>query len=405
MAVTGPDFISLQVRDLERSAAFYEQYLGLKRSDAGPPHAVVFDTKPIAFAVRDSSRASISTWFRSPGSELPSGCTPLTCRPSTTLWSLPVRRSCLPRSTVRSAARSLSPTPMATRSPFTTVAEPTILVFGATGALGGHVLEGLIARGVAPATVTAAGRNPSRLAELGKSGFAMAKIDMSDSARVADVVAGHRRVVLISGRDPNRLDQHTAVIKAATKAQVEHVYYTSGLRADDVRFEIGADHKATEDALIASGVTYTILRNGWYIENYIQAMAGPRYTGILAAAVGDAVIAPASRRDLADALAAVVMTDGHDNVTYNLSGDTDFTYADIAQAMSIVLEREVSYTPVTPDELRSMLVGSGMGEAMAGFLVSLDEPIAAGMFAKAGDDLTRLTARPTTTLVDGLTGR
>jgi catechol 2,3-dioxygenase-like lactoylglutathione lyase family enzyme len=53
VAVTGPDFISLQVRDLERSAAFYEQYLGLKRSDAGPPHAVVFDTKPIAFAVRD----------------------------------------------------------------------------------------------------------------------------------------------------------------------------------------------------------------------------------------------------------------------------------------------------------------------------------------------------------------
>ena len=53
MAVTGPDFISLQVRDLERSAAFYEQYLGLKRSNAGPPHAVVFDTKPIAFAVRD----------------------------------------------------------------------------------------------------------------------------------------------------------------------------------------------------------------------------------------------------------------------------------------------------------------------------------------------------------------
>jgi NAD(P)H dehydrogenase (quinone) len=291
---------------------------------------------------------------------------------------------------------------MATRSPFTTVAEPTILVFGATGALGGHVLEGLIARGVAPATVTAAGRNPSRLAELGKSGFTT--VNMSDSARVADVVAGHRRVVLISGGDPNRLDQHTAVIKAATKAQVEHVYYTSGLRADDDRFEIGADHKATEDALIASGVTYTILRNGWYIENYIQAMAGPRYTGILAAAVGDAVIAPASRRDLADALAAVVMTDGHDNVTYNLSGDTDFTYADIAQAMSIVLEREVSYTPVTPDELRSMLVGSGMGEAMAGFLVSLDEPIAAGMFAKAGDDLTRLIARPTT-LVDGLTGR
>ncbi len=53
MAVTGPDFISLQARDLERSAAFYEQYLGLVRSQAGPPHAVVFQTKPIAFALRD----------------------------------------------------------------------------------------------------------------------------------------------------------------------------------------------------------------------------------------------------------------------------------------------------------------------------------------------------------------
>lgn len=53
MPATGPDFLSLQVRDLEGSAAFYERYLGLVRTPAGPPHAVVFDTKPIAFAVRD----------------------------------------------------------------------------------------------------------------------------------------------------------------------------------------------------------------------------------------------------------------------------------------------------------------------------------------------------------------
>ena len=53
MPATGPDFISLQARDLDASQAFYEQYLGLVRSQAGPPHAVVFDTKPIAFALRD----------------------------------------------------------------------------------------------------------------------------------------------------------------------------------------------------------------------------------------------------------------------------------------------------------------------------------------------------------------
>jgi predicted enzyme related to lactoylglutathione lyase len=53
MPVTGPDFISLQARDLDASQAFYEQYLGLVRSPVGPPHAVVFETKPIAFALRD----------------------------------------------------------------------------------------------------------------------------------------------------------------------------------------------------------------------------------------------------------------------------------------------------------------------------------------------------------------
>lgn len=53
MTVIGPDFISLQVSDLERSAAFYEHQLGLTRSKAGPPHAVVFDSQPVPFAVRE----------------------------------------------------------------------------------------------------------------------------------------------------------------------------------------------------------------------------------------------------------------------------------------------------------------------------------------------------------------
>lgn len=53
MSVTGPDFVSLQTRNLAASQAFYEKYLGLVRSPQGPPHAVVFETAPIAFALRD----------------------------------------------------------------------------------------------------------------------------------------------------------------------------------------------------------------------------------------------------------------------------------------------------------------------------------------------------------------
>ncbi|ONI87634.1 hypothetical protein ALI144C_09390 [Actinosynnema sp. ALI-1.44] len=278
-----------------------------------------------------------------------------------------------------------------------------MLVFGATGALGRHVLDALVVRGTSPETITAAGRNQVRIGELASAGFGTAAVDLSDSAGVADLVARHSDIVLISGRDPDRLAQHESVIEAARNAGVRHVYYTSGVRADDDRFEINADHRATENALIASGVTYTILRNTWYIENYIQALAGPRFTGVLAAATGDAVVAAASRKDLAEALAAVVTTDGHDNVTYSLSGDKNFTYADIAQAMAVVLNREVTYRPVTPDELRAALIGSGMDGELAGFLAGLDETIAAGVFARVGDDLSRLIGRPTTGLVEGLT--
>lgn len=67
MAVTGPDFISLQVRDLQASQAFYERYLGLVRSPAGPPHAVVFQTTPIAFAVRDLAPGTDLSAVAQPG--------------------------------------------------------------------------------------------------------------------------------------------------------------------------------------------------------------------------------------------------------------------------------------------------------------------------------------------------
>ena len=280
--------------------------------------------------------------------------------------------------------------------------EPRTLVFGATGSLGGHVLTQLVARGVAPERITAVGRNAERLAELADAGFGTAALDLSDSKAVAETVAGHSDVVLISGGDPDRVAQHLSVIQAAADAGAQHIYYTSGIRADEGA-DINADHKATEDALITSGITYTILRNTWYIENYVQAMQGPRYTGVFPAAVGDAVVAAAGRKDLAEAVAVVVTTQGHDNETYSLSGDTDFTYADIAKAMATVLERDVTYVPVSPNELRSQLTGAGLDGGLAAFLVGLDETIATGTFARVGDDLTRLIGRPTSSLVEGLT--
>jgi NAD(P)H dehydrogenase (quinone) len=208
--------------------------------------------------------------------------------------------------------------------------------------------------------------------------------------------------VLISGKDPHRLQQHRAVIDAAKAARVQHLYYTSGVRADDPSFALGADHKATEDAIKQSGLRYTILRNGWYIENYIPAMHTAAHSGVLTAAVGDGHVAPAGRRDFAEALAAVVTTDDHDNKTYSHTGDTDYTYADLADAMTTVLGDPVQYRPVSAEQYQAIVTGAGLDQATAGFLAALDANMGAGIMAYTGDDLTRLIGHPTMSLAEGL---
>ncbi|MFF0255635.1 SDR family oxidoreductase [Micromonospora zamorensis] len=278
----------------------------------------------------------------------------------------------------------------------------SILVFGATGALGRLLLSELRKRGLAPAGITAAGRNKQVLDALAADDYRTVHVDLDDVDQIHAAVAGHDQVVLISGKDPHRLQQHLAVIDAAAAGGVQHFYYTSGVRADDPSFALGADHKATEDAIKQSGLRHTVLRNGWYIENYIQAMQGAAQTGVLTAAVGDGRVAPAGRRDFAEALAAVVTTDGHDDTTYSLTGDTDYTYADLADAMTKVLDKPVRYQPVSTEQYRAILTGAGLDEGTAGFLAALDGNMGAGIMAYAGDDLTRLIGHPTMSLVEGL---
>jgi NAD(P)H dehydrogenase (quinone) len=278
----------------------------------------------------------------------------------------------------------------------------SIIVFGGTGELGGLLLPELRKGGRPAGDITAAGRNQYILEALDADGYRTARVELGNPGQVRDAVAGHDQVVLISGKDPDRVRQHRHVIEAATAAGVQHLYYTSGIRADDPGFALGADHKATEDLIKKSGLRYTILRNGWYIENYAAAMNGAAQTGVFAAAVGDAAVAPAGRRDFAQGLAAVISTGGHDDRTYHLTGERDYTYHDLANAMTEVLGTPVTYQPVPAEQYRTMLIGAGLDEATAGFLTALDQSISTGVLGYAGDDLTRLIGHPTMSLTEGL---
>lgn len=279
----------------------------------------------------------------------------------------------------------------------------SIVIAGATGQLGQLVVDELLGRGVPGDDVVAAGRSAGKLAELSGRGVRTASIDYDEPAAVAGALGEGDTLLLISGNDVvRRKGQHKAVIDAAVEAGVGHILYTSALAADDTPLVLAPDHVYTEELVRASGVPFTLLRHGWYTENYAQALQQAKATGTVAASVGDGRVASATRADFAAAIAGVLATEGHQGAVYELSGDHAWDYTELAEAMSRVLRRSVAYTPLSTEEHHDALLGAGLDPQTAGFVTALDANIRDGALALTTGDLSRLAGRPTTPLVDGL---
>jgi NAD(P)H dehydrogenase (quinone) len=279
----------------------------------------------------------------------------------------------------------------------------SIVVTGATGSLGHLIIDHLIARGVDPASITGVGRNTGRLAELAALGIRTAVVDYADPATLDAALAGATSLMLVSGSEVGRrVDQHANAIQAAKAAGIGHIVYTSAPQADTSDLILAPEHKATEELIRASGIPFTILRNGWYTENYAATVEQVRVTGVYAASTGDGRIASASRTDYAEAAAVVLTENGHAGAVYELSGDVAWDGHDLASALSEVAGRDVVYTPLTPDEHLAALTDAGLDAGTAGFVVALDQNTRDGLLAATSGDLARLIGRPTTPLVDGL---
>lgn len=276
----------------------------------------------------------------------------------------------------------------------------SIVVTGATGHLGHLVVEKLLERGIAPEEVVATGRDLGKVADLAARGVRTAVFDFADP-RTEGVLEPGDTLLLVSTDVPGgRVELHRAVIDAAVKAGVGRIVYTSAAKAGETTLVLAPDHVATEELLRAAGVPVTILRNNWYIENYAQAAAQARETGELPASVGDGRVASATREDYAAATAVVLATDGHDGAVYELSGDTAWSFDELAAALTTVLGRDVTYRRLTPEEHLAVLTGAGLDEATAGFVVALDGNIRDGELEVVRTDLSRLAGRPTPSLLD-----
>ena len=273
----------------------------------------------------------------------------------------------------------------------------TIAVTGATGQLGRLVIRHLKAIGTAKPIVALA-RSPDKAADLGVEARAF---DYAQADRLAPALAGVDTLLLISSSEVGqRVAQHRAVIAAAVQAGVGRIVYTSLLHADRSPLDLAAEHLATEAALAEAGIPATILRNGWYSENYTGSLPGALAAGALIGSAGDAKISSAARADYAEA-AAIVLTDAAQaGRTYELAGDTAWTLPDLAAELSHQTGRDIAYRDMPAADYAAALTGFGLPEGLAHAIAGWDVAASQGALFDDGRQLSRLIGRPTTPLAE-----
>ena len=268
-------------------------------------------------------------------------------------------------------------------------------VTGATGQLGRLVVESLKSK-VSAETIVALVRNPEKATDLGIEARAF---DYTQAENLVASLRGIDKLLLISGNEVGqRLPQHLAVIDAAKQAGVKQLFYTSILHADSSPLGLATEHLATEVAIKEWGLTYTILRNGWYTENYTGSAKGAVGAGAFIGNAGDGKIASAARVDYAEAAAVVLAGEGHEGKTYELAGDEAYTLTELAAEISKQSGKTIPYNNLTEAEYAGILKSFGLPDGLAEMLANSDTGASKGGLFDDSKVLSELIGRPTTSL-------
>ena len=272
-------------------------------------------------------------------------------------------------------------------------------VTGATGQLGTLVINELKKR-IPNDEIVALVRSPEKATKLGVE---IRKFDYSNRDGLTDSLKGIDRLLLISSNEiGQRAKQHLNVIESAWKNGVKWIVYTSLLRADNSSLSLAAEHHTTEQAIIDSGIDYTILRNGWYTENYANTIKGAVDGGAYIGSASNGRISSASRADYAEAAAVVITNESHKGKIYELAGDDSYTLHDLAAEVSKQSGKKIPYKNMTEGEyieaLKRFNVPGPLAEAIAGWDISASKDD----LYDDSNQLSQLIGRPTTPLSESV---
>lgn len=277
-----------------------------------------------------------------------------------------------------------------------------LAITGASGQLGRRTAELVLAR-CDPRDVILATRTPDALSELAKRGADVRYANFDEPASLRAAFAGAERMLLISATDlQRRVAQHEAALAAARTAGVRHVIYTSGSKpAPPNPAAVAPSHYATERALAASGLAWTVLRNSLYADYQIAEAQRAVETGVLVHNRGEGGVAYVAREDCAAAAAAVLLGHGHDGAVYDITGGETYAAVALAALYAELGGRPVEQCAVDDAAFVAGLVGAGSGDHLrygAELLASFGRAIRDGYLDVRSDAVERLTGRRPRTL-------
>ncbi|WP_297099088.1 SDR family oxidoreductase [uncultured Draconibacterium sp.] len=272
-------------------------------------------------------------------------------------------------------------------------------VTGATGQLGQLVVEQLKQK-TAAENIVALVRTPEKAAGLGVEARAF---DYEKPEGLAGALEGIDRLLLISGSEiGKREQQHKNVIEAAKEADISWIVYTSLLHADTSSLSLAGEHLATEALLKNSGIEHTILRNGWYTENYTGSIEGALGAGAFVGSAGDGKISSATRADFAEAAAVVLTNDEYKGKQFELAGDESYTLTDLAAEISKQTGKDIPYNNLPEGEYAKILKSVGLPDMFADAIAGWDTGASKDDLFDDSKQLSKLIGRPTTPLADAV---
>lgn len=280
-----------------------------------------------------------------------------------------------------------------------------ILITGATGQLGAAVTESLLKKTNAD-HISILVRDAAKAEAFKAKGVKVVAGDYNDYTSMVAALQGIDKLYLVSGTDlANRTAQQLNVINAAKEAGVKHIFYTSYQRKKNIKNSaievVSASHIETENALKASGLTYTLLQHSLYAD-IIPAFAGDQLLErkSIYLPAGDGRVSFVQRADLAEAEATMLLdeTGRFDNKAIELTGSETTSWEEIAAIISDVTGTKIIYTAPSVEEFISTLTGAGVPAEFAGFLAAFNQGIAAGEFEEISTELESLLGRKPATV-------